>query len=62
MRPGRRFIFPEPENKMPDVDLAKVRRHAARLVDLLRGTNVVSVKSWGTEMTGSDVEIGLEYV
>ena len=60
-KPGDRFIFPEPENTQPPVPLEKVRRHLARAIDLHRGVNFITIKSWKSAMTISDLEIGIMY-
>lgn len=60
-KPESRFLFPEPENKQPAVPLEKVRRHPARAVDLHKGINLVTIKSWKNAMTISDVEIAIVY-
>ncbi|MCE9592434.1 MAG: hypothetical protein K8S99_18160 [Planctomycetes bacterium] len=60
-KPESRFIFPEPENTQPAVPPENVRRHPARAIDLHRGVNFVTIKSWKDAMTISDVEIGIVY-
>ena len=61
VKPESRFVFPEPENTMPPVPLERVRRHAARSIDLHTGVNFITIKSWNHAMTVSDVEIGIIY-
>ena len=60
-KPESRFLFPEPENKQPPVPVEKVRRHPARAVDLHKGVNYVTIKSWKNAMTVTDVEIAIVY-
>lgn len=60
-KPDNRFLFPEPENKMPTVALERVRRHPVRPIDLHQGVNYITIKSWKDAMTISDIELAIIY-
>ena len=60
--PDGPLLFPEPGRRgaLPDVHF--VRRHPVRAVDLHQGVNFITVKSYKTALTITDVELAICYV
>lgn len=60
-KPQEVLLFPEPNNKKPLPEPEKARRHPVRHIDLLLGTNFITIKSYKEPLTITDVEIAVMY-
>ena len=60
-RPDTVLLFPEPGRKgiLPEPD--HVRRHPVRPIDLHRGINAVTIRSYGPALTITDIELAIRY-
>jgi hypothetical protein len=60
-KPETALLFPEPGRLAPLPPLENIRRHRVRHIDLHRGVNYLTIKSYGDPMTITDVELGIKY-
>ncbi len=60
-KPNEALLFPEPGRSGELPPLEKVRRHPVRPIDLHRGVNFISIKSYRDPLTISGVELAICY-